>query len=344
MYDTSLNDFPRLSGETDDAPRIQRAVDATENGILWIPKGEYAIAETVRVTNRCSLEMHPAAHLVAVKKMDYVLDIHSVGDYHALTLFNEDGNMYDNLGLFVHGGDLDGAGLASCMHIVNAHHYTMRDTVFHNGFPYGLCVGNCADGHLYELIATNLYCKCNMPGLAGNIGIYSTLCDSHYTDCVVVDYTVGICLKNGANRLTRCHVWGGTVPPKGMTVREWSEEYGERKRKNLRGEYGEAEKQRAATFGLPEMLPNSISFDIQSGSNVLDGCFADTAEIGYRIAGNTILTNSSFFNNPLMGRLEKSTVIHHVKGTLDVTNCDFRRALGIEKIYEGCGDVRGLAL
>ncbi|MBO7170390.1 MAG: hypothetical protein J6W28_04345 [Clostridia bacterium] len=66
MYDTILSDFARLNGETDDAPRIQRAIDATENGILCIPKGDYAIASPLLIKNRCSLDMHPAARLLAL--------------------------------------------------------------------------------------------------------------------------------------------------------------------------------------------------------------------------------------------------------------------------------------
>ena len=69
MYDNNLKDFPRLNGETSDSPRIQRAIDATENGILCIPKGDYEISETVYIKNRCSLDMHPAARLIAVKEM-----------------------------------------------------------------------------------------------------------------------------------------------------------------------------------------------------------------------------------------------------------------------------------
>ena len=49
MYDTILTDFPRLNGETNDSPRIQRAIDATDNGILCIPKGNYDICETIMI-------------------------------------------------------------------------------------------------------------------------------------------------------------------------------------------------------------------------------------------------------------------------------------------------------
>ena len=73
LADANLADFPRRAGETDDAPRFRRAIDAAANGILEVPRGEYAIASPLVVTNRCSLEMHPAAHLVATKEMDFYI-------------------------------------------------------------------------------------------------------------------------------------------------------------------------------------------------------------------------------------------------------------------------------
>jgi len=50
--------------------------------------------------------------------------------------------------------------------------------------------------------------------LAGNTAAYLCGGDSHYTDCIVVDYTVGFRNAGGSNRFTRCHVWGdeGVAP------------------------------------------------------------------------------------------------------------------------------------
>ena len=55
MYDVLLADYPRLPAETDDSARIQRAIDACENGILCIPKGDYQIASPLVIRNRCHL-------------------------------------------------------------------------------------------------------------------------------------------------------------------------------------------------------------------------------------------------------------------------------------------------
>lgn len=61
MYDVTLLNYPRLPGETDDSPRIGRAIHDAPNGIVEIPKGEYEIASPIRIRNRASLEMHAAA-------------------------------------------------------------------------------------------------------------------------------------------------------------------------------------------------------------------------------------------------------------------------------------------
>lgn len=335
MYDTILSNYPRLKGEIDDSPRIKRAVEATENGILCIPKGDYEIAEPITISNRCSLDMHPAARLTAVKEMDFVIKYISDKDYHALSLFNDDGTIYDNLGLFVKGGDIDGCGLASCFAITNAHHFTLTDTVFHNGKKYGLCIGGKTGGHIYELICNNVYCKCTMKGLSGNIGIYSDKCDAHFNDCIIVDYTVGMRMLGSANRLTRCHIWGGTVPPENISVKEWSDIYAERKKLAANGVYGDNEETDYINE-CPEMLIDSIAFDIRA-ANTLYGCYADTARVGFLISSDTRLICCDFFNNKLMG-LKKSTAIKHIGGKLSLIACTFRGTAGTEILYEGEGN------
>ncbi len=337
IEDVNLKDFPRLAGETDDAPRFMRAVAAAPNGVLAVPKGEYEIAAMLKVTNHCSLLMHPAAHLVAVKPMPYVLFWDGAADYHALSVYEPDGRIYDNQGLFIKGGDIDGRGLASCLALANSHHFTLRDVVLHNGKRTGLCVTRETGGHLYELVAENIYCKTTMSGLAGNVGIECQCADCHFTDCIVVDYTVSIRDCGGANRFTRCHVWGGTVPPKGMDFKEWSDFYAMNKKLVQAGKFDAAAEKALLAKGVPEMLENSIAFDIRSWGGVYDGCYADTATIGYNVqGGNVLITASGFFNNPRMG-LRKSTAIVHSGHPLTVCDCTFTGAANVEKLYEGNG-------
>ena len=64
-WDRSVGEFPALAGETDDAPRLQRAVDASANKVLFVPAGDYRLAQTLVITNFCSVLMHKGARFLA---------------------------------------------------------------------------------------------------------------------------------------------------------------------------------------------------------------------------------------------------------------------------------------
>lgn len=302
--DRTLADFPRLNGETDDAPRILRAVAECPSGVLYIPAGIYEIAQMIEITNACSLLLHKSAILRAVKEMDFVLSMDCAAQW------NKDlqaPGTPEDYNLFLRGGQFDGNGLASCLFITRYHHFTLADTTCLNGKNYGLKVDG--DGKFgYEIIVNNLYCKTVIPGLAGNVGVYIEGGDSHYTDVVVIDYTVGFRLVNHAwsNRLTRCHVWGGPVPP-------------------------------PAEGELPEMLKDSICFDINVGNNILRDCYADTGKTGFRINACTQLLGCAYFSNPHFG-LDNITCIDHVSGRLTVADTCFHKTAEHVEVYRGSGN------
>ena len=76
-WDHALDEFPALPGEADDTARIQRAIDATPSGVLYVPKGLYKVSSPLVVTNLCSLDMHKSAILRAVSEMPYVLKVNN---------------------------------------------------------------------------------------------------------------------------------------------------------------------------------------------------------------------------------------------------------------------------
>ena len=298
---TVITEFPAVKGESDDTGRIQRAIDASPSGVVFLPEGRYDISATLMITNRCSLELHKSAVLRAVKAMDYVV---YVNPKKSGKLPKGDFRCYD-YNLFIVGGKIDGNGLASCLYIEDFEHFTMRDMTFLNGKETGLRVHGG-----YELIANNLYFKCVKSGLAGNCALHTTGGDSHYTDCVVVDYTVGFRIHGGgSNRLTRCHVWGGPLPP----VKK-----------------GEP----------PEMLKDSISFWVDRGScTIFRDCYADTGKIGYLIDGwDTRMLGCSYFNNKWFG-LNDIVIVKHKSGRLLVSDGCFSKDVSNVKVYEGTGEV-----
>lgn len=278
VWDASVGDFPRLAGEAGDSARIMRAVEAAgAGGVVWVPRGEYEIDSTIVVSNRSSLLMHKSAHLKAVKEIPFVLR------YYGRAISP---GVYDH-NLFIRGGDIDGAGIASCAYVMGVVHFTMADATFRNGRKVGLQVGEPYGPSGYEFIANNLYFKCDVPGCAGNIGLLAHIGDSHFTDIVVVDYTIGISnRRGGANRYTRCHVWGGPVNKTGTKE--------------------------------PEYLPGSIAFEMRASDIYLDTCYADTAMTGFYLRGDARLRNCSYFNN-FAFKMDNPTVFHHELGSLSVT-------------------------
>ena len=307
VSDHSVAEFPRLEGETDDAPRFQRAVDACYGGgVLSVPSGDYELARTVFVTNLCSVEMSAGAYVKAVAEMDWMIKIDQMWQYKPNTA--PKGVNAERYNLRYIGGTLDADGKASCLAIDNYRHFTLENATFLNGRRYG--VGIETEGRGYEMIARNLYIKTLINGLAGNVGLYTYGGDSHYTDIVVVDCTTGVHFAGrGANRLTRIHVWGGPVKP-------------------LKA--GE----------LPEMLKDSVCFRIDSSSEILRDCYADTGAIGFWVNGwEERMYGCSYFNNRGFG-LKDITILRQDKGTLWCDGCYFRANTPETKLYSGAPEAK----
>lgn len=304
-WDKSLDEFPKRAGEADDTARIQRAVDSVGAGVLYIPRGTYRVSSTIFIRNRCSLQMHKSATLRAVRKMDYVIYIDPRSAWNALKPRAQiDYNMR------VCGGIIDADGLGACMGMDHCQHFTLRDTSFVNGSPCGLRIAP-AGGICYEIIADNLYFACTKSGLAGNSAVWATTGDCHFTDCISVDYTVGFRMgRGGSNRLTRCHVWGGLLPP-------------------------------ARPGEDREMLKDSICFWIDGASDtILRDCYADTGKTGFLVNGpDTHLTGCRYWNNFSGFKLGNITVIDHRSGRLLVTECRFANTAPGSRVYSGCGYV-----
>lgn len=301
MWDASVAAFPRLPGESGDSLRIMRAVKHAERGgILWFPRGDYEIDSMIVVSNQVSFLMHKSARLKAVAKMPFVLK------YFGGMMENGVGYTVvpDDHNLFIKGGDIDGNGLAGCAHIMGVRHFTMANTTFRNGKDVGLQLGDPSfprsiEGG-YEIVANNLYFICNKSGLAGNVGLLTYIGDSHFTDIVVVDYTTGIRDMKWSNRYTRCHIWGGTVKKVGTDS--------------------------------PEMLENSVAFDMRGCDSVLTDCYADTAMTGFLIKDDTRVFNCGYFNNWRF-KMDNPTVFRHEAGRMIVTGGRFSKLSPSSVLY-----------
>ena len=284
-----------------DPTRLQETVAAAQQGdVVYVPKGVYPLETPLCVSNRVSMLLHKDAVLWAVKPMDYVVKLDMRAQYDRKLMEKTFSGRDEDYNLFYIGGRIDANGLASCLYLENYRHFTMRDATFLNGRTYGLHVG-----YGYELIANNLYFKCVMPGLSGNTALYQPHGDSHFTDCVAVDYTIGVHAKGGANRFTRCHVWGGPIA---------------------------------------EMLKGSVNFLIEA-PNTFSCCYADTGETGFLVrthpVDSTCLLSCYYFANNIF-KLDHVTCIRHETGNLLVADSMFCKTSPNTKVYEGvkgCGKV-----
>ena len=250
--DHSVEEFPRLAGETDDAPRFQRAVDACYGGgLLTVPGGNYQFASTLYITNLCSVKLAPAAVISAVKPMKWMVEIDCTWEYNKK---KSPPDVYArNFNLSWSGGILDGCGMASCLALDNFAHFLLEKATFNNGRVYG--VGIETRGRGYELMARDLYFHTSIPGIEGNTALYTYGGDSQFVDIIAVNYTVGIHLAGrGSNRMSRCHVWGTSTKPivKGV---------------------------------VPDTLKESVCFKIDATDTVLRDCYADTGRIGFWMNG-----------------------------------------------------------
>lgn len=280
-FDLDLNDFPRMATETDDSPRIQRAIDAASGGILYIPKGEYEIASPLKITGFTSIELHACAWLKAIKEMEFVLSF----DGRNQTRSPQNIKTKHMLNMFIRGGVIDGNGLSSGLSITGIRHFTLSDMTIANGKKCGLYTN---DG--CELIGNNLYVHCDMPGLRGNIGMLLNMGDSHWYDCIVVDYTIGVEIGGGSNRLDRVHVWGGPV-------------------KSPDDE------------NISEYLVDSVNFHVPYVAGyhdvILRDCYADTGATGFLIEDCTRMYGCTYFNNyDVFTTVDDPLVIDHRDGYL----------------------------
>ena len=292
-WDADVSAFPRAAGENGDSARILRAVEAAgPGGVVWFPRGTYAIDARLVVSNQVSFLLHKSACLKAVQPMPFVL-----------TYFGrqmEDGGHAGtevDHNLFIRGGVFDGNGCAGGVQAMGLRHFTLADTTYRNCRGVGLKLGepslpNTVAGG-YEVVANNLYFVCTRPGLAGNTGLLTYIGDSHFTDIVIVDYTVGISDRRWSNRFTRCHVWGGPVCN--------------------------------PETNRPEYLPGSIAFDLRGYDAVLDNCYADTAMTGFNVLTMVRLVNCASHNNWRF-KMDGPTVIKHWTGLLIVTGGRFDKA------------------
>lgn len=295
-----------------DSNFLQALLDRKQAGCVYLPGETFFIDKPLVITNGCSLVMSPDTVLLATREMDFVLTYEETWvDFKAspgrkIPLMEEPsriaGHAIPNNSKRITGGTVDCAGLANGVKMKNFNHTTVSDMTIMNGKKYNLYVD-----HGYELYANNIHVRTTMSGLAGNVGVYTNGGDSHYSDIVVIDCTIGVFLDDydaGANRLFRVHVWGGPMPP-------------------LPGEKD------------CEYLKDSVGFKIVSGENVLRDCYADTSKIGFDVYNWTRILGSSFYNNYVFGLDDVTIIRKNNDDPLMVKDCFLKKSCPNCTLFEG---------
>ena len=91
---------------------------------------------------------------------------------------------------------------------------------------------------------------------------------------------------------------------------------------------------------LPEMLKDSVCFRIDSSSEILRDCYADTGAIGFWVNGwEERMYGCSYFNNRGFG-LKDITILRQDKGTLWCDGCYFRANTPETKLYSGAPEAK----
>ena len=263
-------------GQEDLQAIVDAAAAPSGTGVAEIPPGVHELTRPLMVTNWVSLAMHPRAVLRAAADMDFLIVWDGQWKRELEGLWRRDNRS-------ITGGTLDGAGRASCLLMTNCWHVTLRDVAFYNGRKYGMLVrkGN-------EVFGTGLTFRTMMPGLEGNTALRVDASDNHFTDVVAIDYTTGIHIDWGANRLTRCHVWNGSLQSKRQDV-------------------------------PAETLEQTVAFRVDGGGHILRDCYADTAKIGFLVGGKDMrLFGCSFYCNRRMTNLDGLTAVATVSTNASV--------------------------
>ena len=295
-----------------DADYLQAIINDQQARQINLPGGTFLIDKPLVINNGCSIVMQADTVLLATAEMDFVLSYIGNANHVYPTTGSKSPTMVEpsriaghpvlNTSKRLSGGTIDGAGLASCLYVSGFSHHTVCDMTLINGKKYGMYV----DGGV-ELYATNLHIRATISGLSGNVGVYANGGDNHYSDIVVIDHTIGMFFDNydaGANRLFRCHVWGGPMAP-------------------LPGQKD------------CEYLKDSIGFKLVSGENVLRDCYADTAKIGYDVHNWTRMFGCAYYNNYHFGLDDVTIIRKNNEDPLMVKDCFLKKSCPNCTLFEG---------
>ena len=196
----SIEDYPRLTDETDDSPRIQRAFNANENNVIYFPMGTYDIASTVTGVN-ISMDCHPRAIFNATGSKGSMFELTYEGEYSESFKGN-----YQWRHFYINRGEFDCNDVMDGIKTYDGHNVVFRDCLITNAKSKGLWIAPGTSTSKYYV--HNVTCRGTTINSLSNTAFYIEGSDHHFVDCTVADFTKAFyCGGGGAHRMVRCHHW-----------------------------------------------------------------------------------------------------------------------------------------
>lgn len=241
----SITDFGVLGNGGDETNLIKDAILQSSGKVLYFPAGVYGINNTLTINNEVSLELDANAKIIALTPMDVMIEW---GKY----------NVYSEHH-FIKGGIIDGMNKAKILiNLSWFRHFTLKDTIFLNSIEKGIVLrSHEEDIHSVEAIVDNIYFENKTNTYINNTALVVNTTDSHISNVIMVNYTIGVELHNSGNRLFRIHPW----------------------------------------VTHANRLNISKSFVNDASNNTFTECLADSTAIGYEINKNARILHSGYYCN-----------------------------------------------
>ena len=171
------------------------ALIENSNKTYYLCEGEFLLDSPIYAKGGFSLEFSDNCFIKAIKPMEYMLKVYSVGT-----------GGYDNKNKSFRGGTFDGNYLANtCIEVEYTHNSKFSNIYIKNPLNYGFYVGG-GYGSTFEKIS----CINDKDSLAPNesaTGFYLKTADTMVYDLIVCNFNIGLEVTRGANVINKVHVW-----------------------------------------------------------------------------------------------------------------------------------------
>lgn len=259
----SILSFPRLEGETDDSPRIQRAFDSLPSKeddadayykglVVYFPAGEYEIATTVTGINVGIIG--DAGTIFKGMGTGYMFDISFDGEL-GFTHVSGGAEIYQWRNFPIEKCIFNGNGLMNGVKHSGGHNITLRDCIFCDTVDYGYYI---ASGSKYFLDHVTFR------GISTDTSLNKVACylggsDHNLRNIIIPNYTKGFVVSAACTFFDQCHMW----------------------------------------LNHNDRIASSVMFEVNVGKCVITNTYVDTVKIGIKMNSNDMLTinNINGYNN-----------------------------------------------